>query len=708
MTPIQYLKGVGPQLALKFRKLDIETVEDLLHHLPRRYQDRTHITPIRMVNIATEAVIQGQVRWVEKITQHKRTQCLICIEDDTAEIWLRFFHVYKNFEHLFKIGILVRAFGEIRFYQHRKEMAHPEYQILPNPTVPVEDHLTPIYPATEGLSQKKIRQCMIKALALLEHEPSSLEYLPEAILPQTTPFQKWKDAIRYLHAPPPDANQDLLNRREHPAVHRLVLEELITHCACLLKLREERKQFLSFVLPTTPLRKTFLDTLPFTLTTAQQHVLKDIDQDLKQPVATARLIQGDVGCGKTVIAALALLQAVENHTQAALLVPTELLAEQHFQTFSRWFQPLGITVCLLCQKTSAPERKSILHTLQVGDPIIVIGTHAIFQPDVYFKKLALIVVDEQHRFGVEQRLQLFNKGKMGQYAPHQILLTATPIPRTLAMAAYADLNHSIIDTLPPGRTRITTVALPETRREEIITRIRTILAKKQQIYWVCALIDASEVLSCQAAGITFSYLQQKLPDVKIGFIHGRMKASEKDNIMRHFQEGHYAILVATTVIEVGLDVPNATLMIIENTERMGLAAIHQLRGRVGRGSQPGYCILLYQGTLSDIAKQRLDIIRRSQNGFEIAEKDLQLRGPGEILGVEQSGIAVYRIAECILHQQIFKEAEPYAQRLLQEYPQQITLLSRRWLKTTYGVTYSNNARAFDLPSGNTGTVGIGI
>lgn len=677
--PIQYLKGVGPQLALKFHKLGIETVEDLLLHLPRRYQDRTRITPIQTLNIATEAVIQGQVRWVEKTTKHKHTQCLVCVSDGTAEIWLRFFHVYGNFENKFKIGVLLRAFGEIRFYQHRKEMAHPEYQILPNSTVPVEDHLTPVYPTTEGLSQKKIRQCIVKALGLLEHEESSLEYLPESILPQTTPFLKWKDAIRYLHTPPPDANQNMHNPSEHPAFLRLVLEELIAHTACLLQLREERKKFLGFVLPVTYLRKTFLDSLPFALTAAQQRVLADVDHDLKQPVATARLIQGDVGCGKTVIAALALLQAVENAYQAALLVPTELLAEQHYQTLCRWFQPLRIMVYLLCHKISERDRKSILDVLQTGEPVIVVGTHALFQTEVEFKKLALIVVDEQHRFGVEQRLQLFNKGKVGLYAPHQLLLTATPIPRTLAMAAYADLDHSVIDALPPGRVCITTVAVPETRREEVITRIRTILAKKQQIYWVCALIDASEVLSCQAAGMTFSYLQQMLPDVNIGFIHGRMKAPEKDAVMRGFQEGHYAILVATTVVEVGVDVQNATLMVIENTERMGLAAIHQLRGRVGRGLQAGYCILLYRGPLSDIAKQRLDIIRRSQDGFVIAEKDLQLRGPGEVLGVEQSGMAVYRVAEFALHQQLFSEAEQCAQVLLREYPTQIALLSRRWL-----------------------------
>lgn len=684
-TSIQYLKGVGPRLSLKFQKLGIETIEDLLLHIPRRYQDRTHITPIRHLQVGKEAVVQGKINWIEKIEKRKRAQCIICVEDSTGEIWLHFFQVYPGLENKLKVGVTLRAFGEVRWYQRHKEMVHPEYQVSQGSEAPIEEHLTPVYPATEGLSQKKIRSSVAQALSMLRKQGEASEYLPNTIGMLNQPFTKWADAVTYLHAPPPDTDKALLQCKEHPAFLRLALEELITHTACLLTLRADRKKSSAFILNgDKDLKKTFLETLPFTLTGAQARVVAEVERNLKEPLATARLIQGDVGCGKTVVAAIALLQAVSSGYQGALMAPTELVAEQHYQNFCCWFKPLGVSVYLLCNKTSASDRKPILNDLEIGKPLVLIGTHAIFQEKVQFKKLALIVIDEQHRFGVEQRLALFNKGKKGEEVPHQLMVTATPIPRSLAMAAYADLDYSAIDELPPDRTPITTVVLPETRREEVISRIQTILAKSQQIYWVCALIEESEATGCQAAGITFSYLQQLLPNAHIGFIHGRMRATERDGIMQDFKAGKCAVLVATTVVEVGVDVPNATLMVIENAERMGLAQIHQLRGRVGRGQSSGYCLLLYRGPLSEIAMQRLEAIRHSQNGFEIAEKDLHLRGPGELLGTEQSGTADYRLVDFAHHQPLLPEAQRIANVLLREHPTRIPLLSRRWLKSRQG------------------------
>jgi len=673
--PCQFLKGVGPRLAKCLEKCDVYTIQDVLFHLPYRYQDRTRVTPIRQARVGEWVVIEGVIAPIKSPTQQRRQrQYLFSLSDKTGQITLRFFHITTPQIETLITGSRLRCYGELRFGNTGLTLIHPEYQIIAdNNPLPVSQSLTPIYSTTEGVSQHLWRKITDHALLLLNNY-SLIDYLPENVL-------SLHDAIHYIHRPPANANILLLESRQHPAQLRLASEELLAHH---LSLRQRRKQIQEHTAPRLLFNKivhqAFLKTLPFQLTNAQKRVIQDVNTDISAPHPMLRLIQGDVGSGKTIVAALAALQAISNNYQAALMAPTELLAEQHYKQFQHWFNSnninnIDINIVWLSGQLTAKQRREALTIIQEKNNSIIIGTHALFQSDVQFAKLGLIIIDEQHRFGVEQRLALRQKG----LSPHQLMMTATPIPRTLAMTLYADLNISIIDELPPGRTPIKTVVINAQRRSDIIDRIQKASEEKRQIYWVCPLIEESDILQYQAAQTTADTLQKNLPNLNIGLIHGKLKSIEKEKIMGEFKSGKIDLLVATTVIEVGVNVPNASLMVIENAERLGLAQLHQLRGRVGRGSVESYCILLYQPPLSPLAQERLAVMRESQDGFIIAEKDLALRGPGELLGTRQTGDWQLRVADLQRDQHLFPKIHQTADQLLQQHPTYVDKLIQRWL-----------------------------
>lgn len=545
-----------------------------------------------------------------------------------------------------------------------------------------------MYPATEGLQQARLRKLSEQALQVLDNDNGALsELLPDDIL-TTQQLPRLVEALQYVHRPPPDADTASLMEASHPTQQRLAYEELLAHQLSLQELRVElRNEKAAAFPPSTNLGPALLDLLPFQLTNAQQRAFDTIASDMQQQLAMLRLVQGDVGSGKTVVAALASLQAIEAGYQVAIMSPTELLAEQHFSNFKNWFESLGVEVCYLTGKVKKAARTKTLTRLESSEPLVVIGTHALFQETVKFGKLGLVVIDEQHRFGVHQRLALLEKGQQHAHYPHQLIMTATPIPRTLTMAAYADLDHTIIDELPPNRKPVTTSIISNQRRDEIIERINTAHDEQRQVYWVCTLIEESENLQCETAIATFDTLTQKLPSLNTGLIHGRLKNDEKESIMRAFKQGEIDLLVATTVIEVGVDVPNASLMVIENAERLGLSQLHQLRGRVGRGAISSDCILMYQAPLGNLAKQRLEAMRSSNDGFYIAEKDLELRGPGEVLGTRQAGLPDYRVANLVRDAHLLPDIQETAKILLKQYPEQVELLIRRWLGSN--VDYGN-------------------
>lgn len=676
-TPITHLKGVGSALAEKLAKISIHTVQDLLFHLPIRYQDRTHISPIGSLFVGQDAVIEGRVVSSGIITGRRRS-LLVKLQDGSGLIGLRFYYFNQGQRNMFKQGAIVRCFGDVRLGASGLEIYHPECRILAeNKLIPVEQNLTPIYPTTEGLTQSKLRQLVGQALLGLT-SISLPDYLPLTIKEQYR-LGNLLEAITYLHNPPPDANNQLLLDRKHWSQQRLIFEELVTQQLSLQKLREQiRSQTAPLLAESKQLVSRFLANLPFKLTKAQQNVAREISYDLSQPIPMLRLVQGDVGAGKTLVAALAALQAIEAGYQVALMAPTEILAEQHFSNFQRWFQPLGIKVEWLAGKLKGKVRQDALKNI-ADSAMMVIGTHALFQQEVLFRNLALIIIDEQHRFGVEQRLALRNKGAVARSIPHQLVMTATPIPRTLAMSIYADLDTSILDELPPGRTPVITKVIADSRRSEVINRVRQACLQGRQAYWVCTLIEESEELTCQAAETTFVELSETLAELKVGLIHGRMKANEKANLMGQFKQGALQLLVATTVIEVGVDVPNASLMIIENPERLGLAQLHQLRGRVGRGTADSYCLLLYHAPLSYIAQQRLMIMKEISDGFVIAEKDLEIRGPGEVLGTRQTGLLQFKVADLMRDNMLLPQVRAAAQQIVSHYPQIIDPLVRRWL-----------------------------
>ena len=677
--PLTHLKGVGQSLATKLAKLHLHAVEDLLFHLPLRYEDRTRIYPIGTLLHHQSATILGEVMHAEVKFGRKR-MLVVRIADASASMTLRFFSFSKAQQQAFQPGRHIRCFGEAKRGPSGLEIVHPEYRLseqTDDSAPEVEEHLTPVYPTTEGVKQVSLRKLMEQALDMLRRHPLP-ELLPPGLYQSQLPLNQ---AVQLLHRPPAEVSAEALLEGGHPAQQRLIIEELLAHQLSMQKLRLKADQTPARPLPTNQnVQQEFLAQLPFQPTAAQRRVVAEIQHDLSLTHPMMRLVQGDVGSGKTLVAALAALVAISQDQQVALMAPTELLAEQHAINFSHWFEPLGIDVIWLAGKTKGKQREQALAALAQGTRQMVVGTHALFQQQVQFNQLAMVIIDEQHRFGVHQRLTLREKGAENGFAPHQLIMTATPIPRTLAMTAYADLNTSVIDELPPGRTPVTTVALPDTRRDQVIERIRSACTQdKRQAYWVCTLIEESDVLEAQAAEDAAEALNTSLPELSIGLVHGRMKPAEKQAVMERFKQGELDLLVATTVIEVGVDVPNASLMIIENPERLGLAQLHQLRGRVGRGAIASHCVLLYKAPLSKTATKRLAVLRESNDGFFIAQRDLEIRGPGEILGTKQTGLADLKIADLVRDQALIPLVQQLAGQLISQYPKQVDLLLKRWM-----------------------------
>lgn len=675
--PVTTLKGVGGALAEKLAKLGIQSLQDLLFHLPHRYEDRTRIIPMGNLRIGDVGVVEGEVMKADLVMGRRRS-LQVTLKDSSGFLVMRFFHFNAAQKNQLTEGARVRCFGEVRPGRAGYEFYHPEYQVNP-PPMPArgEATLTPVYPLTEGIQQPRVRSLCQQALGYLKRYPIR-EWLPAQLL-ASYQLPGITEAVQLVHSPPASAPVHLLVEGRHPAQQRLVMEELLAHQLSLLQVRQQVQAREALpLLPAGDLPERFLDLLPFSLTGAQRHVMSEIRQDLSQTVPMLRLVQGDVGSGKTVVAALAALQAIGAGAQVALMAPTEILAEQHYQNFHGWLEPLGIRVTWLSGKIKGKARKEALEDIGGGNASVVIGTHALFQEDVAFSRLALVIVDEQHRFGVHQRLALREKGVGGTMAPHQLIMTATPIPRTLAMSAYADLDTSVIDELPPGRKPIETIAIPDSRRDDVTDRVRKACREGRQAYWVCTLIEESEALQCQAAEVTAQELAERLPDLKLGLVHGRLKAAEKAAVMEQFKNGELDLLVATTVIEVGVDVPNASLIIIENPERLGLAQLHQLRGRVGRGEEASFCVLMYHPPLSLNGKARLQALRESQDGFVIAEKDLEIRGPGEVLGTRQTGMMQFRLADFERDKGWIEPVREMAPGLMKQ-PALVNGLIRRWL-----------------------------
>lgn len=674
--PVKDLKGVGDKVALALQQLKIDSVQDLLFHLPIRYEDRTRITPLSALKIGDRVLFEGRI--ISGQVQLGKRRTLLCrLSDGTGLVLLRFFYfTAQQQEQLIKPGVEFRCFGEVRQgYGGHFEVVHPEYRSLDQqPDALLSDTLTPIYATTQGLQQKTWRKLMRQALQI-----GTQTNLIEELLPNHSEISL-QAALEYLHNPPPDANTEQLLQGKHPTQQRLAFEELVAHQIALAKFRYEFRQQKALVLSKNNLSQQLISVLPFQLTKAQQRVWQEIQGDLGRQSPMLRLLQGDVGSGKTVIAALAVLQAVEQKKQAVLMAPTELLAEQHYQNLKNWFDRLGVRVGWLSGSLTEKNHRLEVERIAEHAVDVIVGTHALFQESVNFADLALIVIDEQHRFGVNQRLALKQKGISGDYQPHQLIMTATPIPRTLTMTAYADLDVSVIDELPPGRQPIQTFLVSNQRRDEIIERVNLNCQQGRQAYWVCTLIEDSEALRAEAAQASCAHLSQLLPNLRIGLVHGRLKSSEKEPIMAQFKAGDIDLLVATTVIEVGVDVPNASLMIIENAERLGLAQLHQLRGRVGRGHQQSFCALLYQSPLSITARKRLQIMRDHHDGFYIAKQDLKIRGPGEVLGTRQTGLLQLKIADLLRDETLLPEAKAISQKIVAEQPTLITPLLERWLK----------------------------
>jgi ATP-dependent DNA helicase RecG len=677
--PVTALRGVGSALAERLAALGVRQVQDLLFVLPLRYEDRTRVVPIGTLQPGVQAVIEGEVQLAD-VSFRRRRQLLCRISDGSGFLTLRFFHFSATQQQGLARGTRIRCFGAVRKGPLGLEMVHPEYRSASGGLPPLEDTLTPTYPGTDGITQGRLRQLIGFAL----HELASAgvrEWLPDDILAELR-LPTLAEALRYVHRPPRDAQVDVLEAGDHPAQRRLAFEELLTHQLVLRALKNEARKDPAHPLEdASGLAPRLLAALPFALTGAQRRVLREIDADLMHPQPMLRLVQGDVGCGKTVVAALAAARAIGSGRQSALMAPTELLAEQHFRTLDAWFRPLGVTVALLTGSLPARTRRSALEAVASGEVALAVGTHALFQTRVVFRDLALVVVDEQHRFGVQQRMQLQQKGQLGGVHPHQLIMTATPIPRTLAMTAYADLDVSVIDELPPGREPVRTVVLPETRRDEVVQRIDAACREGRQAYWVCPFIEESAEIDTQAAEETAAALREALPHLSIGLVHGRLASRAKDAVMQAFKAGTVQLLVATTVIEVGVDVANASLMVIENAERMGIAQLHQLRGRVGRGAHESSCVLLYRPPLGPLARERLNAIRDTSDGFAIAEHDLRLRGPGELLGTRQTGLARMRVADLARDARLLPLVHRAAERMLSQHADRIAPLAARWVGT---------------------------
>jgi len=676
------LKGVGPQMAAKLERVHVHTVEDVLFHLSHRYEDKTSVSKIGSLRHGTSAVIIGQID-LAQVVYGRRRSLLVRISDGSGSLTIRLFYFSRAQEKGFKRGQWVRCFGEARRGAKGYEMIHPEYRVfVDQPEGGLDTTLTPVYPTTEGVSQLLWRKITDQALSTAL--PKVEELLDKQCLPlalqEAHNAMSLSAAIRALHRPEVGVDLIAMQAAQSAAHQRLIFEELLAHHFSLRNARMQRESESAPQLPLPlALQSKLINNLGFTLTNAQTRVNAEVAEDLAKATPMMRLVQGDVGSGKTVVAALAMLHAIESGVQTVLMAPTELLAEQHYQTLQSWFEPLGIELGWLASKTPAKQKKLTLEKLANGELLVAVGTHALIQEAVVYKQLGLVVIDEQHRFGVDQRLALRNKTPQG-IVPHQLVMTATPIPRTLAMSFYADLDVSSIDELPPGRKPVETVVVAsESKRPQVIERVRAACREGRQVYWVCPLIDESELLSAQAATETEQELAQQLKSLRVGLVHGRMKPKEKEAAMQAFREGDISVLVATTVIEVGVDVPNASLMIIENAERMGLAQLHQLRGRVGRGSEKSFCVLMYQPPLSQHAKERLKILRETNDGFVIAEKDLQMRGAGELLGTRQTGSLSFKVADIIRDQGLLPELDACAKKMIELNPQNITPLIQRWV-----------------------------
>lgn len=671
--PLQQFKGVGPKVLEKLNAMGLGTVEDMLFHFPLRYQDKTRLTPIGELRDGVDAVVRGTIR-ASGIARGRRPTLIVKVDDGTGLVTLRFFHFRRSQALQLKIGDTITLFGQPRLTGSQPEFAHPEYQ-LGDQNTQLEDVLTPVYPVTEGLGQSTMRHLTRQALSYLFKNP------PDDLLDGLTQGgPSIAESIQVLHRPPANADVQAILDGSHPAQNRLALEELVAHQITLLSRRARTlKKRAAQVTGTGSLAERLVSALPFALTTAQTRVCQEIFDDLRKPIPMLRLLQGDVGSGKTLVAALSAAHMVESGHQVALMAPTELLSEQHFRGFEQWFTRLSIKVMWLTGQVKGKARREALASIEAGSVDIVVGTHALFQEHVAFRSLGLVLVDEQHRFGVNQRLSLTQRG-LNDLTPHQLTMTATPIPRTLSMVAYADLDCSVIDELPPGRKPITTVLIDSLRREQVINRVGAACSEGRQAYWVCPLVEESDALNANAAELASEQLTEALPNLTIGLLHGRMNSVEKAQTMAAFAANTIDILVATTVIEVGVDVPNASMIIIDNAERFGLAQLHQLRGRVGRGAIESHCILLYHTPLSQTARSRLGVMRESQDGFVIAEKDLKIRGPGEVLGTRQTGISSFRVARLPEHEFLLDEAQAVANQLVHSNTARAERLESRWTR----------------------------
>ena len=684
------LKGVGPKVLEKLSNLGLKNIQDVLFHLPYRYEDRTQVVSVGALRHGQSSLIEVTVDYSSIAFSRKgksRRMLLVHVSDGTGSLLLRFFYFNKQQQEKLVEGVKLRCFGDVRYGASSLEIVHPEYtQLDENSDVEIENSLTPVYHTVDGVSQILLRRLSDQCLELLNNESLLPDYLDESLFKQEE-YYSLEAALKYVHRPPTGANVNELLEAQHASQLRLIFEELIAQHLSLQTLREQNRHNRAACLKSeNHLLFKFIKSLPFELTVAQQKVNQQILEDLESGIPMMRLVQGDVGSGKTVVAALACLKAIESECQAAIMAPTEILAEQHYKNFSSWFEPLGIKVVWLSGQVKGKKRSQVLSEIIEGEAQIIVGTHALFQDDVEYKNLALAITDEQHRFGVQQRMALARKAdtcrnkNIGILA-HQLIMTATPIPRSLAMTAYADLDYSVIDELPPGRKPITTVVIQQERRDDVLQRIHKACSEGKQAYWVCTLVEESETLQCQAAQDTAETLQQVLPDISIGLIHGRLKSEEKEKLMQDFKLGKTQLLVATTVIEVGVDVPNASLMIIENSERLGLSQLHQLRGRVGRGDEASHCVLMFKSPLSNHAKERLAIMRKTNSGFEIARKDLQLRGPGEVLGTRQTGLLQLRIADIVRDEYLLDDVKIASSNILSDSPEKVKAIIDRWVGT---------------------------
>ncbi len=710
-TPVTDLPGVGPAIAARLAGIGIETVLDLLFHLPLRYEDRTRVRAIGDLDAGEAALTCGRIENAG-VRFGRRRSLVVAIGDGTGTMAMRLFHFNENQRRQLRPGRRIVCFGEMHAGAGGLETAHPDYRLLDDDAdIPTTDRLTPVYPAASGVGQALLRRLTGEALDRLERGPDIADLLPEGLLERLADglpkglsqglsgglsggssrglpeevatrrgFTGLADALRAIHRPPAGTRIDAALDPGHPARRRLAFEELLAHHLALRMARRRLDRCSAAALDRgDALVRRFTGSLPFAMTAAQHRVATEIRTDLARTRPMHRLVQGDVGAGKTVVAAVAAVTAVASERQVALMAPTELLAEQHFANFRDWFDPLGIEAVWLSGRLGKRERGRVLARIAGGEAAVAVGTHALFQSEVAFAALGLVIVDEQHRFGVEQRLALRGKGERSGLQPHQLVMTATPIPRTLAMTAYADLDTSVIDELPPGRTPVDTAVAPSGRRPEVVARIRRACGRGDQAYWVCTAIEESEASAGRAAEETARELAKALPEFRVGLVHGRMPAAEKDAAMAAFREARTNVLVATTVIEVGVDVPNASLMVIENAERLGLAQLHQLRGRIGRGARRSACVLMYDGPLTEAARARLEVLRATTDGFRIAERDLEIRGPGELLGTRQTGLARLRIADLARDRPLLPGVERAASELLARHESRIAPLIRRWV-----------------------------